>query len=159
MSQAAQYDPFPTPAPVEGEGLMANRGKLLIGLLVLIGALGYLGFAAFQSAAVYYYTVDELREMGPTPDGKAVRVSGKLVPGSFLREGDSTLAEFALTDDTSSLTAVHEGVLPDLFFNEHSEIILEGAYGEDDVFHSQNVLVKCPSKYVALEEEPPAGAQ
>ena len=149
MSQELPYDPLP--ATTEGEGLIANRGKLLVGLLVLVGALGYLGFAAFQSAAVYYYSVDELRELGPTPEGKAVRVSGKLVPDSFLREGNSTLAQFALTDGTSSMNAVHEGVLPDLFFNEHSEIILEGAYGEDGLFHSQNVLVKCPSKYVALE--------
>ena len=51
------------------------------------------------------------------------------------------------------MTAMHQGVLPDLFFNEHSEIILEGSYGTDGVFQSENVIVKCPSKYVALEEE------
>ena len=51
------------------------------------------------------------------------------------------------------VVALHQGVLPDLFFNDHSEIILEGSLGHDGVFTSQNVIVKCPSKYI--EEEGP----
>jgi cytochrome c-type biogenesis protein CcmE len=48
--------------------------------------------------------------------------------------------------------------MPDLFFNPHSEIILEGRYGPDDVFETESILVKCPSKYQALEEERPANS-
>ena len=140
---------YPEGAVADDGAVFANKGKLLVGLLVLIGALGYLGFIAFQSATVYYYTVDELSLIGPTPEGKMVRVGGKLVPGSFHREGDSTVAQFTLSDGAEAMPAVHEGVLPDLFFNEHSEIILEGTYGADGVFDSENVIVKCPSKYIA----------
>ena len=50
------------------------------------------------------------------------------------------------------MDAKHNGVLPDLFFNEHSEIILEGVHHTEKEFDSQNVIVKCPSKYVALSE-------
>ena len=132
--------------------IFTNRGKILVGLLVLIGALGYLGFMAFQGATVYYYTVDEMNRLGPTPEDKVVRVSGKLLPDSFHREDGSVVALFALTDGTETLSASHSGVLPDLFFNEHSEIILEGGYGSDGVFRSQNVIVRCPSKYIAEEE-------
>ena len=146
MSQVVSQ--FPEPVSVESEGILANKGKLLIGLIVLIGALGYLGFIAFQSATVYYYTVGEINDMGPTPQGKLVRVSGKLTPDSFFREEGSTVANFALNDGTASLRAVHNGVLPDLFFNEHSEIILEGSYS-NGTFESQHVIVKCPSKYIA----------
>ena len=39
-------------------------------------------------------------------------------------------------------------MLPELFFNEHSEVILEGNYTPEGVFQSHNVIVKCPSKYV-----------
>ncbi|HJO81789.1 MAG TPA: cytochrome c maturation protein CcmE, partial [SAR202 cluster bacterium] len=118
-----------------------------------VAALGYFAFMAFDGATVYYYTVGEMRDQGPTPDGKMVRISGKLEPASFTRAEGSVLAEFDLTDGNISMTAMHQGVLPDLFFNEHSEIILEGSYGTDGVFQSENVIVKCPSKYVALEEE------
>ena len=140
-------------APAQDAGaIFANRGKILIGLVVLIGALGYFAFMAFQSATVYYYTVGELPGAGFTPEGRVVRVSGKLVPASFHRDEGSTLAQFALTDGSETLRAVHEGVLPDLFFNEHSEIILEGSYTPGGVFESQNVIVKCPSKYIAVEK-------
>ena len=142
------------PEPVVSEGglLSSNRGKLLIALVVLIGAFGYLAYMAFQSATVYYYTVGELRELGPTPEGRMVRVNGKLVEDSFERIDTSTLARFSLTDGSDTLSAAHDGILPNLFFNEHSEIILEGSYGQDGVFQSHNVIVKCPSKYVAAEE-------
>ena len=106
---------------------------------------------AFQSATVYYYTVGELQDRGPTAAGETVRVSGKLVDGSFSRDTDSTLARFALTDGGTTLSATHDGVLPELFFNEHSEIILEGGYTPEGVFQSHNVIVKCPSKYAAGE--------
>ena len=148
MSQ--EVSQYPEPLDPEGGTIFTHRGKVLIGLLVLIGALGYLAFVAFQSATVYYYTVGELKELEPTSGGKIVRVSGKLVPGSFFREDGSTVARFDLTDSFVTLRAVHDGVLPDLFFNDHSEIILEGNHASGGVFQSQNVIVKCPSKYVAV---------
>lgn len=149
MSQAVSH--YPESLATEGGTIFAHRAKILVGLLVLIAALGYLAFMAFQGAIVYSYTVGELNRLGPTPEGKLVRVSAKLAPASFHREDGSTLAGFTLTDGSATLRAVHEGVLPDLFFNEHSEIILEGTYNGDGDFKSQNVLVKCPSKYVAAQ--------
>ena len=149
MSQIAP--PFPESLPAESSTLITNRWKILMGALVLAGALGYLAFIAFQSATVYYYTVGELQGVEPTPEGKVIRVSGRLVPDSFIREDDSTLARFQLTDGTQTLYAAHEGVLPGLFFNENSEIILEGTYRSDGAFESQNVIVKCPSKYIAAD--------
>ena len=140
---------YTEPSPTEGATIFTNRGKILVGVLVLIGALGYLGFMAFQGATVYYYTVDEMNRLGPTPEDKLVRVSGKLVQDSFHRQEGSTVALFALTDGTETMSASHSGVLPDLFFNDHSEIILEGGYDPDGVFRSQNVIVRCPSKYIA----------
>ncbi len=146
----------PPPATDAGGGIVStHRVKLLIAFIVLAAALGYFALQAFEGATVYYYTVGEIAEIGYTPEGRTVRVSGKLDAGSFHRSDGSTLAEFELTDADNGaiLAAAHDGVLPDLFFNEHSEIILEGRYESDGVFHSENVIVKCPSKYAALEDE------
>ena len=134
----------------EGPGF-SNRVKLLVGLVVLLGALGYFAYSAFQAATVYYYTVSELQELGPSETGELVRLSGKLVPGSFSRDEGSVLARFTLTDGSEAMNAVHSGAVPDLFFNEHSEIVLEGTYHTGGVFKSEKVIVKCPSKYVAAE--------
>ena len=140
------------PYPVYGEdtgALVRHRLKVFVSVAVLVAAMGYFAFMAFQSAAVYYLTVGELQERGPTSEGRMVRVSGKLKPDSFVREPGSTLAHFTLTDGSVTLEAVHDGILPDLFFNEHSEIILEGTFPPGGVFESHNVIVKCPSKYIA----------
>ena len=137
----------------ETSSLLTHRGKLLIALALIIGALGYFGFIAFEGATVYYLTVGELNQRGPTTDEELVRVSGKLIPESYKRDEVTGLAHFALTDGEERLVAVSSGVLPDLFFNEHSDIILEGIYGSSEVFDTHNVIVKCPSKYVAESEE------
>ena len=145
--------PLPETQPSEDGAVSSHRVKLLIVFAVLAGALGYFAFQAFSGATVYYYTVGEMNEIGPSPEGKMVRVSGKLEPDSFHRAEGSTLSEFRLTDGAEYLAAAHEGVIPDLFFNEHSEIILEGSYEPNGVFVSENIIVKCPSKYVAAESD------
>ena len=91
-------------------------------------------------------------------NGRVLRVSGKLVEGTFGREGNSIDSRFQITDQDGdspgiTLLASYTGVLPDLFFNPHSELILEGTYGGNQVFHADEILVKCPSKYVDLEDK------
>ncbi len=130
-----------------------HRIKLLIVTLTLLGTLCYFAFMAFQGATVYYYTVGEAKDIKTSGSNQTLRISGKLVPASFSRNEGTTEAQFELTDGIYTMNAVHDGLLPDLFFNEHSEIILEGSFSDDYIFHSQNVIVKCPSKYVAVEDQ------
>ena len=70
----------------EGSGMFSGPVKLAVGGAVVVAALAYFAFMAFQSATVYYYTVGELQERGATAAGETVRVSGKLVDGSFSRD-------------------------------------------------------------------------
>ena len=149
MAQALEARAEPIAA--QEATIFSNRGKLLVALVVLVGALGYLGYLAFDSATVYYYTVGEANELSGLAEGKSVRVGGKLVPDSFSRAEGSTLAYFELTDGDDTMLAFHDGVFPDLFFNEHSEIILEGAPTPDGAFESHNIIVSCPSKYEAAD--------
>jgi len=131
--------------------LTAHRVKILIASAVLLAAVSYFALQAFQSATAYYLTVSELVERGVTVEGQSIRVNGKLVEGSFERHANSTLAIFSITDGVHTIVAQHEGVVPDLFFNDHSELILQGTYDPEGLFHSHSVIVKCPSKYIAVE--------
>jgi len=140
------------PASTGIAAVLAGRRKLLIGAIVLVLAMGYFIFTAMESAAVYYLTVGEVLEQKTAGEPETFRVNGNLVPDSFQREAGSMVASFSLTDGESTLSAQYDGVVPDLFFNSHSEIILEGQYENGGVFDVDAVLVKCPSKYVALEE-------
>ncbi len=135
-----------------------NKTRLVILVLVVGLALGYMVYAAFPGNALYFMTVSEFMNREEAQDGRIVRVSGKLVDGSFHREGKSTLSRFLLVDEnteasTGHLSASYVGIVPDLFFNPHSEIILQGSYGPGRVFEADLILVKCPSKYISLEDE------
>ena len=142
----------------------SNRTRFIIVAVVVVVALAYMIYAAFPGNTRYFLTVSEFNSRGEIHDGQMVRVSGKLVEGTFDRGEKSTLSHFQLTDKegvssgTSVLLASYDGVLPDLFFNPHSEIILEGSYSGDGTFHASEILVKCPSKYRDLEDQPEYGA-
>ena len=137
----------------------SNRTRFIIVAAVVVLALGFMIWAAFGENTRYFLTVSEFNSEEQFRDGQMVRVSGKLVEGTFDRAGKTTVSHFQITDKdgassgTALLAARYEGVLPDLFFNPHSEIILEGSYTSDGVFHADEILVKCPSKYIDLEEE------
>ena len=135
-----------------------NKNRLVILLLVVGLALGYMVYAAFPGNALYFMSVSEFMDKEEAQDGRIVRVSGKLMDGSFHRPDNSTNTTFRLIDEGSplgadNLLASYVGILPDLFFNPHSEIILQGSYGPDQVFAADTILVKCPSKYRSLEDE------
>lgn len=142
---------FALPEQFEERSIVAHRGKLLIAIGVFVMALGYLGFTAFQSASAYYLTVGELTEKGADAYEKNLRVNGKLVPDSFERDQGGMLVYFSLTDGQETIKASHRGLVPDMFFNEHSEILLEGTYGSNGWFDAQAIIVKCPSKYEPAE--------
>ena len=146
-------DPFGDEAPAR-----SNRTRFLVLSAVVVLALAYMIYAAFPGNALYFLTVSEFNSNSEVQDGRLLRVSGKLVEGTFGRFDNSHASLFQITDndaDSSGITlqASYTGVLPDLFFNPHSELILEGSYGTDRVFNANNILVKCPSKYVDLEDE------
>ena len=146
-------DPFGDEAPAR-----SNRTRFLVLSAVVVLALAYMIYAAFPGNALYFLTVSEFNSNFEVQDGRLLRVSGKLVEGTFGRLENSIDSLFQITDnngDSSGITlqASYTGVLPDLFFNPHSELILEGSYGTDRVFNANNILVKCPSKYVDLEDE------
>jgi len=133
-------------------GPLAGQRKLYIAIALLALALGYFVYIAFQGATVFYFTVDELLS-GNTEVGKTVRVNGTLLPNSFQRDAEGTIARFKLAGEDQVLPAIYDGVLPELFFNEQSEIVLEGYYDSQGIFRSDMVIVKCPSKYEAIIDE------
>ena len=119
--------------------IFRGRGKLIVAGLLIAAALAYFAFVAFQGSTAYYLTVDELLNQGSTAYGQQMRVNGKMVPGSFQREDGSTVSTFILTYDggVGHLPTTYKGVVPDLFFNEHTQIVAEGQYRTDGVFHAQ----------------------
>ncbi len=134
--------------------LLSPRAKLAIFAVLIVAVLAFFATQAIRSASVYYLTVGELEQTGPTDEGRSVRVAGKLVKESFERAPNGLDVSFKIKDESGGLLPVaYRGEVGQLFFNDHSELILEGRYGHDGVFSTDTLIVKCPTKYVNVQEE------
>ena len=144
--QASQPQPS-----AQWSSVLGKHRKLLIAAVVLATVFTYFAFTAFSDATLYYLKVDEVVAQQSELAGERFQVKGRLVPSSFQREEGTTVAHFTLEENGAQIQASYDGVLPDLFFNEHSEIVLQGELNSSGLFTTERVLVKCPSKYQAAE--------
>lgn len=124
-----------------------KRKKLIIGVAVLIIALGFLGYQGFASSASYSYTVAEFLELRDSTQDQLIRLSGLVAPGSVEQKGRSL--KFDVTDGELSVPVVYDGVVPDTF-KAGGEVTVEGKVDGAGVFVAQAVMPKCPSKYVPI---------
>lgn len=148
-----------------------GRSKFIIGGLLILAAVVYLIASSTQASAEYFMTVDEVSAQGQSVVGKSLRVSGAVVgdsikydpqsltltfdvahvPGNNQEvEAEGGLAEVlhaAVVDPTRTRIQVqYSGPKPDLLKNE-AQAIMTGELGADGIFHADELLLKCPTKY------------
>ncbi len=129
---------------------MFRKKKYLIGGIIILAVLGYLGFTAFQNSATYYYTVDELLTGESISVQENVKVQGKVVVGSVTEDSSTHDVHFTIAHDNYSLPVIYNGVIPDAF-KEDNDVVVEGYLEQEGIFQAHTISVKCPSKYVAEE--------
>jgi len=131
---------------------MTARVKLILGGLVIIAALVWLGYVGFQESKAYYVTVDEFRSMQQDLQGKTLKIAGDVVAGSIDRSRPQM--EFAIGSGKESIRVRYIGkaVIPDTF-KDGSKALVEGNLGPDDVFLARHIEAKCASKYEAEYEK------
>lgn len=128
---------------------MLKRRKFLIGGIIVILAIGYLGFTGFQNSATYYYTVGEYFEQGAI-NGENIRVNGLVAEGSVEQDTVGRLLEFTIVEEDKSLPVVYRGIVPDTF-KTGINVVVEGTVDSEGVFQAHTLLPKCPSRYEAQE--------
>ena len=148
-----------------------GRSKFIIGGLLILAAVVYLIASSTQASAEYFMTVDEVSAQGQSVVGKSLRVSGAVVGDSIKYDPQSLTLTFdvahvpgnnqeveaqgglaevlhaAVIDPTRTRIQVqYSGPKPDLLKNE-AQAIMTGKIGADGVFHADELLLKCPTKY------------
>jgi cytochrome c-type biogenesis protein CcmE len=118
------------------------RVRVVVLLVLIAGSLAWVGTQALSGNLVYYVTPTELLQH-PT-EGEHLRIGGRVVPGS-LHDAAGGVG-FVVTDGTSRMSVVHTGSTPSLF-ETGVGVVLEGTYGADGAFHSDNMLVKHGEEY------------
>lgn len=127
-----------------------------VAIAVVVVSLGYLAVTGVQQSKSYYVTIKELREMNDSRYGKRLRVAGNVVPGSIHRQGSRV--EFALKENELTLPVIYTGTeAPPDTFKDDAQAMAEGRFGQDGVFHANQLQAKCASKYAPAPDKP--GAQ
>ncbi len=136
-----------------------KNARFSIGLVAVAAIVGYLVITGVSDSMVYYLTPTELAEKideDPTFAQLAVKVSGRVVEGSWEQENGTLNHVFQVEDlenptDNTMFTVDYRDILPDTF-NDESEVVIEGQFDAAGVFHAHTVLTKCGSRYEATPE-------
>jgi len=124
-----------------------KKKRFVIGGIIILATIVFLGYQSFRGAATYYYEVSELLEIGDSLNGRTVRVSGLVAPQPD-RDLEGLTIRFTISDNRgkeASLPVVYHGIVPDTF-KAGRQVVLEGHYN-DDVFTAKSILTKCASRY------------
>ena len=125
---------------------MPAKIKFIIGGIVILAALAWLGFVGFQESKAYYITVDEYSTMKENLDGKTLRLAGDVVAGSINRSKPQM--EFVISSRDHNIKVRYTGtdIIPDTF-KDGSKALVEGKPGPDGIFQASHIEAKCASKY------------
>lgn len=129
--------------------------KVLVGIIVIGGGLGYFMFQAMQSSWSYYYVVDDFVDdyvaNNKAAEVASLRVFGKVKPESVARDLEKTLLTFTLAGSKNELPIQYKGSVPDNF-TEGKDVVVQGRLDTNGVFQAKTLMTKCESKYSAKDE-------
>ena len=148
-----------------------GRTKFIVGGVLILAAVVYLIVTSTQANAEYFMTINELKSKGSAMVGKNVRVSGAVVgdtiqydpktltlsfdvahvPGDNkeidAQGGLAAVLHAAVVDPARTrIKVVYDGPKPDLLKDE-AQAIMTGHIDSDGIFHADELLLKCPTKY------------
>ncbi len=148
-----------------------GRTKFIIGGVLILAAVVYLIVSSTQASAEYFMTIDELKAQGQSVVGKSLRISGAVVGDTIQYDpktltltfdvanvpGDNNVIDAqgglaavlhaaVIDPNRSRIKVTYTGPKPDLLKNE-AQAIMTGQLGADGVFHADELLLKCPTKY------------
>ena len=124
-----------------------RRWKYLLAGFLVVPALGFLLYRGFSGAATYYYTLPEFYAKAQSLEDSRIRVSGKVGPQPVKWDARSRTTSFTLVEDSLSLPVVYKGSVPDAF-QVGGEVVVEGKYRPGDPFEADQLVAKCPTRYV-----------
>lgn len=134
---------------------LQKKHQIAIGSGVLVVTIGYLLVSSLFGTTVYYYTLDELQSQKQVIEAqkKKIRVGGQLDKESVDYNPAGPVLKFRLQNEDGSLKlpVVFNDIMPDNLMKS-TEIVVTGVLKEG-TFYAESMLVKCPSRYEAEEEE------
>ncbi|MDX2192548.1 MAG: cytochrome c maturation protein CcmE [Gemmatimonadales bacterium] len=134
--------------------------KFMIGAATIVAAVGFLISEGVKETGVYFLTPAELQQKVAADrriHDMGIKVGAKVVPGTVKRDRAAQRIDFQVSDGRFTFPVTYTGLVPDTFTDANDiEVVVEGRYGRDGVFHATDVLAKCGSRYENAPEQPKA---
>lgn len=142
---------------------MRVRSRFVVGACVIAAAVAYLIVTAIRNTAEYYLTVEEVGARRAELEGQALRIAGRVKPGTISWDPQTLTLAFAITSipNPDGGALAHAAALPPPpfyvvcrgqpkpdMFAENRDVIVEGRLGSGNEIAASQVLTSCPSKYV-----------
>ncbi len=138
--------------------------KVIISVIVIGSAVGYLLYLSAESSWAYYYSVDEFLDSyaggtsggGQPTSGKinhtVVRIAGRVKGGSIRHSMNDMQLDFELAGKKKTLAVRYSGTVP-AGFEAGREVLVEGTMQPQATFKADKILTRCESKYKAKLKE------
>jgi cytochrome c-type biogenesis protein CcmE len=111
-------------------------GAALIAIIVLGVVL--------SENVVYFRTVSEAVQQGPSQGSDRFRLAGAVVAGSVRETRDGV--RFEVTDGKATVAVAHRGDPPDLF-KAGAPVVCEGQWGKGRTFDSDRIMIRHGNEY------------
>jgi len=131
--------------------MKGRRMWMGLGLVAIVGALVLLVAGGLRENVVYFLTPTELAARGAEIYDAPLRLGGQVKTNTVDWDVDAAELRFVITDGETDVPVVSSGA-PPAMFSEGMGVVIEGAYREDGVFRSHNVMVKHSNEYRPPEE-------
>ena len=131
-----------------------RRMVLVLSLLVMFGALGFVSFGNLGENLVYYWDCSQIIEAGEQAYGATIRLGGVVKEGSLDWDAESNELNFQVTDGKTTLN-VHATGAPPQMFREGIGVVVEGTMVKatgGGRFESDRLMVKHSNEYKAPED-------
>lgn len=172
MAQATWEKAPSVAAEKTGSRLGGGRWKFVVGLLLILGAVGYLVVSGTIGGARFFITVDDLMNNREAYAGQMVRVGGAVIGDTIHYDSENLIIEFTVAnvaqDNADLAEALHVAVndpnatqmqvrvenqvKPELLQHE-AQAIMTGTLGEDGIFHVTELNLKCPSRFIESQPD------
>jgi cytochrome c-type biogenesis protein CcmE len=120
--------------------------KLILGVLVIVAALGFVIYQGLASNLEYYITPTQLMAKSDI-GGQSFRVGGQVRPGSVVWNVKTATLTFVLQDPRTRLAVISHGTPPQLF-RPGAGVVVEGTY-DAGRFMATQLMIHHDNRYVA----------
>ncbi|GAC1588806.1 MAG: hypothetical protein NVS3B21_04850 [Acidimicrobiales bacterium] len=157
MSISPPQTPVPAAGPARGprpRASFGDRRRLMIAVLLVVAAFGFLLYRGLGNASVYFKTADEAVAQRSALGNRRFRIEGTVMAGSIKSQGQAVA--FDIGQNGAVVPVQHTGDQPQLF-KDSTPVVLEGHW-DGDHFASDRIMIKHSEDYKSQHRDRLSGA-